>query len=80
MKRFHIPAIDRLGRDSVKREMASRGYKNVQRTLNSWVQRRKLTPPAIVMLMEMAARRNIRLRMEDLQVIDRRKLEAEKAA
>lgn len=80
MRRFHIPAIDRLGRDSIEEEMAARGYENVVRTLNSWVQRRKVPGDAIIMLLEMAEGRNIDLVAEDLKVIDRRELETEEAA
>ncbi len=80
MKRFHIPAIDLLGRASVKSEMANRGYENAGRSLNSWVQRRKLPGDAVIMLLEMAAERSVELTPGELKVVDRHEHEMELAS
>ena len=57
MRRYRIPAIDRLGRDSLKIEMAKRGYENIERTLHSWIQRRSVPDTAKMMMLEMAKAR-----------------------
>ena len=68
MRQFCIRAIDLIGREAVRDEMRRRGYENIDRALDSWVQRRKVPDAMKLMMMDLAREADIDLDPQDFDV------------